>query len=170
MYYKPNRNIFTEEEFFPRSVVYNHKLKDTINRSIWRLMDGRVIWTAVQLRNYFGTMIINDYKWGGKNQYRGYRPSIEIIDFKSLNKVRSFKALSKLEPKFSSFTSQHCFGRAVDAKFRMVSAEEVREDIRKNQYAERYKYITAIENNVDWLHFDVRNWGKDKFGILFFSL
>ena len=162
MYYKPDKRFFHPKEFFPPSVIEEHSFpgSDYPDRMIWRLMDGRAIWTAVELRRRFGTMIMNDYKWGGKHTHRVYRPVVDLIKEKIDDKY--------VPVDWTTFTSQHCFGRATDAVFTKYSAEEIREDIRRNPKESCYKYITAVENDVSWLHFDCRNWGIDKFGILFF--
>lgn len=157
MFYMPK--YFKAEEIFPKLVIVaNHGKMD----QIWRLMDYRVLWTLDMLREYFGTAVCNDYQWGGKNSYRVYRPAIDLID------VEHIKQTGDIKPAWSSFTSQHCFGRAADCKFAFVTAADVRLDIRRYPMADRYKYITAIEDNVSWLHFDVRNWSVQKHGILFF--
>lgn len=152
---------FTPEELFPKQVIQNHTLNGKIKSSIWRLIDSRVAWTADQLRKLFGPLTVNDYKFGGPNQYRGLRPAQELIDWEHYNQTGELKTI------FSSFTSQHCFGRALDMVSKSVSAEEIRVDIKKNPRTE-YQHITAIEDGVSWLHFDVRNNGGYK-GILFFN-
>lgn len=150
MYCEPY--FFRPEEIFPPSVVKSHMSSyNMIKNNIWRLIDSKVIETLDLLRKRFGPVIVNDYLFGGNNKYRGYRPSIEIIQ----NNV-------------GTFTSQHCFGRAIDCVFKSISVDEVREDIYEQPNLACYKYISAVENNVSWLHFDVRAWDKSK-GILFFS-
>ena len=152
MYYQPNRDWFHPAEFFPRSAAIHFG-----NNQIWRFIDFRILWTAEALRKRFGVMYLNNWIWGGHNQYRVYRPIMELFE---LNKTK--------ENKFS-LASQHCFGRAVDCTFKNVSVDEVREDIRKNQHFAEYIYITRVEEKVNWLHFDCGSWNKDKYGILFFD-
>ncbi len=173
MYYAPKH--FESHEVFPKKIYEDHLL-DRVNRvvsnNIWRLMDRRVIWTMDQLRELHGVMIVNDYMWGGNNQYRGYRPPLDILDIDDL--VRQIAAYNPgdalfYKPRFSSFTSQHCLGQAIDCKFKYKSAEEVRQHIKTNPTLPAYKYITAVEEGVTWLHFDVRNWDVIKQGILFFK-
>lgn len=104
----------------------------------WALLDNRALKTLDQLRKRFGPVTVNDWKWGGKNEYRGLR-----------------------EPncKIGAAYSQHRFGRAFDCHFRDVSAHKVREYIL--QHPEEFPYITALEMGVSWLHFDVRNHGDE---------
>jgi hypothetical protein len=167
MYYGPRhfkpQEIFTKETVKQFSNDGSWGRDAVIDPAIWRLMDARVTWTMDSLRDHFGSMISNDYLWGGKNQFRGYRPIHEILHKSDFCKKNSMKA------KVGSLTSQHCFGRANDSKFKNASAEEVREDIRKNPRANRYKYITFIEDDVSWLHFDVRHWNARQSGIFFWS-
>ena len=55
--------------------------------------------------------------------------------------------------------SQHKFGRALDPKFKHVSAEEVRQEILSDPHCEDFKYIRCIEMDVSWIHFDTRKLG-----------
>lgn len=158
MYYQPNPRWFHPAEFFPKSASIHFG-----QNHLWRLMDQRILWTCEELRKRYGIMVINDYAWGGNNQYRAYRPVNEIIDKEHFFMTGEFKA------SFSSFTSQHCFGQAIDCKFYKVGAEEIRQDIKRNPDNEAFKHITRIENNVDWLHFDCASWNREKYGILFFN-
>lgn len=152
---------FVPEELFPRKTISDHTNNGIIAGSVWRLIDSRIAWTADQLRERFGVMVANDYKFGGDSQYRGYRPPVELIDQKQ------FKNTGQIVPTFSSFTSQHCFGRALDLIPKKVTAQEIREDIRKNPLRYEYQFITAVEKDVSWFHFDVRNYGTEN-GVLFF--
>mgnify|MGYP000698604211 CR=1 FL=1 len=105
----------------------------------WELMDERILQTIDKLRDRFGAAIINNYEFGGDRKWSGLRTSDS--------------------PWFSPY-SQHTFGRAVDVIFRDVTAEEVREELR-NIYDQVLNNvlpgITAVEEDVDWLHIDCRN-------------
>lgn len=150
--YIPPSYFFRPEEFFPPHIISQYKeANGYIMPSIWRLMDDRVLWTAVQLRKLFGVMIINDYTFGGNNENRGFR------DFTTLIDTQKFFKTGKIIASWSSFTSQHCFGRAIDSKFKNLFAGEVRDYIIKHSSKEEFKFITAMEKEVTWLHFDVRN-------------
>lgn len=152
MFYIPSVEVFRPEEFFPPHIVKKHTDKNgNIQPWIWRLMDSRVTWTSVKLRQRFGCMIMNDYLWGGQNENRGFRDPISLIDWDE------YKETSIIKASWSSFTSQHCFGRAGDSKFKETLAEEARQYIIKHKGEDDFKHITAIEKGVTWLHFDVRN-------------
>jgi len=162
MFYIPPKKYFKPQEFFPPHIVQAHTGPGgAILPHIWRLMDSRIVWTAVELRKQFGTMIINDYLWGGKNKNRGYRDPISLID------QDHYMATGEIIASWSSFTSQHCLGNGVDSSFKNHLAEDVRSYIIANSESESFKYITAIEKEVEWLHIDSRNFknGDERFFI-----
>jgi|GEM_PF-477956 len=148
----PDQRIFKPQEIFPPHIIKQHLREgDWIDPQIWRLMDSRVLWTAEQLRKLFGPMIVNDYMWGGVFDDRGYRDPMTLIDH------AYYKESGEIRASWSSFTSQHCSGRALDSSFKNILAVDVRSYIISNQNKEEFKYITAIEKEVSWFHFDVRN-------------
>lgn len=156
-------NYFTAGEWFSQRVIQSNSAVGFVSNKIWRLVDYRVTWTVDQIRKHFKKpVVMNDWLWGGNNEQRGFRSISELFDSARFNDTGVFGL------KLSSSTSQHCFGRACDCKVSGLPADEIREDIRKNPYADRYKHITCVEEGVSWLHFDVRSWDKAKYGILFF--
>jgi len=113
-------------------------------------MDPRVLYTIDRIRERYGKpTYINTYKlkkYRGKYlSYRGFRPA-------TYNGGADY--------------SQHRHGRAIDLNVVEVTAEQIRQDILKNPWHEDFKYITCIEADVDWLHFDVRAHDKNRYGIL----
>ena len=120
--------FFKAQELVPPE-IYNLR-KD---RS-FELIDERVLMTLDNLRLTFGVCTVNDWLWNGQFSQRGLRtPDSE---------------------EYSS-TSQHSFGRAIDCHFQNYEAQEVRDFIIKNR--EKFLYIAFLEDDVSWLHFDVRN-------------
>jgi hypothetical protein len=122
--------------------LYEWLPKDFYNANInhygdmlWLMFDERLLWTYDQLRKRYGRIILNDWFWGGNNQYRGWRP---------------FDC-----PKGAKL-SQHKWGRAGDSIFLRL-AEEIRQDIMRNQNDDEFQYISVIEKDVSWLHIDCRN-------------
>ena len=113
---------------------------------LWLMFDRNLLITIDVLREKFGTLVINDWYWGGENQYRGWRPMNILL---------------------GAELSQHKFGRAVDFTPQKVTVNEVREYIRANQ--DLYPLISAMEDEVNWCHVDTRNWDRSKRGILFFK-
>jgi len=144
--YQPE--FFRIEELLPQRFF---ELNQTRGRQLWFLFDDRVLITLDRLRQHYDRrMIINTWLWDEVNpfNYRGFRPSDCEIGVKF---------------------SQHRFGRAIDADIDGMQAHEVREDIKKNKSDPVFEFITAVEEGINWVHFDVRNWDKEKYGICFFN-
>ena len=123
--------FFQPYELVPRSTYELLKDRPWI---IWQLFDNRVLYIGDRIRKRYGKMVANTWYWGGKHQYRGWRSSGCPVGAR---------------------WSQHRFGRAEDLVPVEVTAEEIRQDIKAG---EDFSGITCIEDGVDWLHFDVRNY------------
>ena len=106
---------------------------------LWWLFDDRALLTLDMLRDQYGEMIINNWRSGGQYQYRGFRPANSTT---------------------GSEFSQHKYGRAFDIKFLDIPVGVVQQDCIDKKY-DCFKYITAIELNTSWLHFDCRNYEGD---------
>jgi len=112
--------------------------KNTYNRFIHKphimigLLDDRIVRSDQMLRDKFGVITINNWWSNGNREWSGLR----------------FYG----SPQYSA-TSQHSYGRASDKIFKDISADEVRKYIKQNW---KELGITCIEENVDWLHSDVR--------------
>jgi hypothetical protein len=101
------------------------------------LFDERLLRVIDIIRDRFGPMNINDWSWGGQNQYRGWRsPGTNI----------------------GATLSQHRFGRAADLVpiNGTISAEDIRTDIINSQNHPDFKDIGGLEMGISWLHIDVR--------------
>lgn len=104
-------------------------------------MDVRVLITADQIREFFGsTVLFNTWYWGGSSRYRGYRPD-RYYDQQGQSSYKS--------------GSQHRFGRAGDCKIVGVTATEARDIIMNHQ--DQFPWIRRLEDDVSWVHFDVAN-------------
>lgn len=138
MIYKPDG--FELYEVLPKE-FYNSNIK-IYHDTLWYMFDSKVLYTLQRLRKKYGSIIINNWKWGGSLQLCGWRPFDTIT---------------------GSYLSQHKFGRAFDCHFKNTTAEEVREDLKKNYTTDStYQYITCIEENISWFHFDTRAWYDGK--------
>lgn len=102
----------------------------------WELLDVRALITLDRLRDRYGRMTVNNWKWGGEREWSGLR--------------------TPDSPYFSPF-SQHTFGRAFDVLFASHTAEEVRQQILGDKNHPDFEFINSLELGVSWLHFDVRN-------------
>lgn len=124
--YKPRH--FSAKEFVPEYIYIARGEKSL------ELIDDRVLHTCDALRDRYGPIIINDWAWGGKNQWRGLRAE---------------------QCPVGTIYSQHRFGRAADCNFQDIDAESVREDLLDDPSL--FPYINFIELATVHLHFDVRN-------------
>jgi hypothetical protein len=113
---------------------------------LWHLFDDRILRAADLLRDRYGKMVANTWRWGGTAQFRGFRPA---------------------DCKVGAEFSQHKFGRALDLVPVDCTAEEVRQDIQADDQRLR-GLITRIEKQVHWLHIDCANYGIDG-NIYFFN-
>ncbi len=129
-------------ELVPKD-IYN-STPETKRANLWFLFDDRTLYTQERLRLRYGKMICNTWYWGGRHQYRGWRPQDCV---------------------FGSRLSQHKRGAGIDSCPQETSVEAIRRDISDDPWHEDFKFITCIEEGVSWLHFDTRNWDKTKNGI-----
>lgn len=101
----------------------------------WWFFDCRILKAADMLQEIFGTCTINDWKWGGRFIYSGYRPPHCPI---------------------GAERSDHKRGTALDLKFKHATPDEVREEIKTDWRWSQY--ITAVElNTPTWTHIAHRN-------------
>ena len=107
----------------------------------WELLDYRMLVTIDRLREKYGKMTINNWKWGKDRMWSGLRTP---------------------ESAWYSQYSQHTYGRAADIIFHDITAEEVRQDIIANPDDPAFEFINSIELGTSWLHADVRNTNKLK--------
>lgn len=113
------------------------------NKCIW-FVDPRLFLLAQFYRDRFGGVTINNWLWGGKYNYSGFREP-------------ACKVGAKL--------SQHRFCKADDKKFDEVTVQEVYEDVIKNYDLYKKFGLTTIENikaTPTWLHGDLRNTMQDE--------
>lgn len=140
MYYKPQ--YFQLYELVPK------KEYEERGERAWQLLDPRLLIIIDRLRFNFGKMIANDWYWGGKNQYRVWRPD---------------------ELEFSAEYSQHKYGRAADLIPIKNNAEDIRQYIINKPLMSGFQDLTALELNVSWLHVDCRMWDKINKGLYLFK-
>ena len=124
---KISANFFLDE-YIPKDLYLKYASKSWI---LLGLIDSRLIQADQMLRNVFGSVTINSWWNGGDRQWSGLR--------------------LPASPDYS-LTSQHSYGRGSDKLFKHP-ASEVREYI-KLYWKELG--ITCIEDNVSWIHSDVR--------------
>ncbi len=125
--------MYTPKYFKAYEVVPREVYEEWGERSLM-FMDDRILRNADALRERYGSITINDWYWGGNNQWRGLRTE---------------------DSPYGTQYSQHRFGRAIDHIFKDVTAEEVRQDILKSP--ELFPLIMSMELGTSWLHVDCRN-------------
>ena len=117
--------------------------KDTyelLGDQAWKLLDNNLLILIDKLREKFGSATINNWNIGGNFSKSGFRVYNEKIGAKK---------------------SLHKFGLACDLKFSNYTAEKIRQEIRSNE--EFWKqYISRIENDVNWLHVDLKDFDSSK--------
>lgn len=110
------------------------------NKSIW-FIDPKLYIIAQALRVRYGSIKINTWNTGNDRNWSG---------------LRTIKS-----PYYSSY-SQHTFGRAIDMIFSNYNAQQIRDFIKED---EQYWFdlgVRGIEENVSWIHLDVRNTNQNK--------
>lgn len=119
---------FSIQELVPRHVYEERGPK------AWELLDDRALITLDAIRDFAGPTVVNNWVRGGDRQWSGLR--------------------TPESPYYSPY-SQHTFGRAFDCIFYDTTAQDVRNYVLKNK--SKFPYIRALETEIDWFHFDVRN-------------
>lgn len=131
-------NNFLLQEFVPKDIYYQFH-----NKSQWFIQKHVVEYMEAIRVRYGQSITINDWKWGGKFNYRGFRPPNSTVGAK---------------------LSQHRLGNAVDFNVKNMSCDEVREDILNNQRWHMSKGLTTIEDGAyapTWVHVDFRQTRQD---------
>ncbi len=131
---KVNNTHFDIKEFVPKSVY------DKYGDGAIKFIDLRLVHILERIREICGdkAITINNWSYGGKFQYRGYRPP---------------------ECTVGALKSMHKLGRAVDFDVKGMSAEQVRQSIRDNQDELLSMGLTRMESGVSWVHIDNKETG-----------
>lgn len=130
---------FKIEELVPKQIL---ELGEDL---CWSFIDSRLIESLDAIREHFNKpVIVNNWSTGGKFSQRCLRTS-ESVGVK---------------------WSQHRFGRAADFDVVGMTAAQVRKEILANTY--KFPYIQVMEDDVNWVHIDVRN-TQSKDGIILFK-
>lgn len=126
---------YIPEHFLIEELVDPQTFKDR-GQKAFELLDPYMLWTIDRMREEFGSITINTWKWGGKYKYSGYRP----------------KNCTE-----GGYYSQHRLGRAFDLKFKNYTPDEIRAYINVINNNDIFRYINAVENKTPtWVHIDSR--------------
>ena len=122
------------KQYIPRYFQWHELVPSAEYKKYWlELIDDRLLMTLDAIRGHYKRPVtVNNWHSGGEFSLRGLRP---------MNSTTGAKF------------SQHKFGRAADFDVAGVSAEQVRNDIRKGLFP----LVTCIEQDTNWVHIDVRN-------------
>jgi len=122
------------KQYIPQYFQWHELVPSAEYKDYWLyLIDDRLLMSLDAIREHYKRPVtVNNWFRGGKFSNRGLRP---------MN--------SSVGAKFS----QHKYGRAADFDVDGIPARKVRDDIK----AGLFPLITCIEDNVSWVHIDVRN-------------
>ena len=121
---------FTLKELLPKQ--FYEEFYPQRGELLWQIFPRIGLVTIDQLREAYGKMLCNTWKWGGNLQFCGYRPPTCSV---------------------GSLLSQHRFANAFDLHPQEVDVETIRQDI----LAGKWPTIKGLELGVSWLHVDFRN-------------
>ena len=131
---------FQIHELIPKALWLQHlalpkEQQDENELRLWAMFDEKLLETidTIKAKFNYGSMTINNYKWGGNREWSGLRDS---------------------SSSYYSKTSQHSLGKAVDCVFSRYTTDEVREYILNNP--DEFPYVGGVELETSWLHIDVR--------------
>ena len=128
-YYKP--------KYFKAEELVDKETFQKFGENSFMFFDIRLLKTLDGIREFFGKPItVNNWHVGGTMDSRGLRT---------------------IKDKTGAPYGQHRFGRAADLSVQGMTAEEVRQEIIKNQDKPPFDEIIAMELNVSWVHIDFRN-------------
>lgn len=133
------------DEYIPRELYMLHQHKP---HRLVGLLDSRLINSDQLLRTKFGQVTINN--WWGLNDIDFAK---EIAKPAGQRWIRNESGLRLHGTNTGAKLSQHFFGRASDKIFKNATSDEVRNYIKENY---QILGITCIEDNVSWVHSDVR--------------
>lgn len=119
----------------------------------WSFFDERILETLLVIREKLGKPIyVNNWQVGGNLTQRGLRCNVCLL-------VAEKTALEKV------YMSTHIQGNGIDFDVQGMSAAEVRGWIIKNQIL--LPYPVRLEDNVSWVHLDMRTDGEKGKVVLF---
>lgn len=114
----------------------------------WTFFDPRLLETILFIRENIGRPIyVNNWSRGGNLSQRGLRCNLCQL-------VKDKTDLDKL------YMSAHGQGMGIDFDIDGMSAKQVRNWIKEHQ--EELPHPIRVEEDVNWVHIDVRSDGKNK--------
>ena len=125
-----------KSKYFDIRELVSKDTYESLGEKAWELFDRKAIDTLDFIRENTGLpVIVNDWKWGGENQYRGYR---------------------KRDCPIGAKYSAHKDGKAFDFTVKGWTDEQTEEWLNKNADRLPYNIRIEIEDTNTKVHFDTR--------------
>jgi hypothetical protein len=142
------KNVCEAAETFARSIYPDNQamIDKVVMFVVGSMFDPQILKAIDWLREQYGTCIINNWKRGGPFQYRGLR--------QKASKYYREGSTHSLTPDRQV--------QGADCSFTRITAEEIRQDIRKREVNGESMPFTRVENEVTWIHVDVKPTGLSK--------
>lgn len=137
-----------------QELVPNH-IYNLRGEKAWELLDQRALLTLQWLREQLGECVVNNWHVGGQYSQSGLRTH----EFHQQDGITNMK---DAKIKMNDSMSQHKYGRAFDCKFKRYTADQAREWIKENWHKSGLPWAITLEEDVSWLHFDVRTQPENK--------
>jgi len=126
--------------------LVSKRVYNVLGETSWCVFDKNTLWCLLVTRILLGTLTINDWKWNGTNEQRGFRENLSYI-------VQNHTKEGKL------YLSGHPLGKAFDIIPKNMTAEEGRQIIDANQalYPCKIRLEHLKENKpITWIHLDTK--------------
>ena len=134
------------KKYFSIKELVSKAVYEKLGENAWLLFDPRLLETLLALREFVLNvpLVCNNWASGGTMQQRGFRENVSQI-------------VKDKTDKGTLYLSGHVTGQALDLSSPKMSADKMRETIKKNKAA--LPYGLRVENGKDaptWLHIDVK--------------
>lgn len=130
------------------------RIHEELGEGAWWYWDEQVLRALQTLRDHLGSIIVNDWWWGGDFEQRGFR-TWEFIFDRNFNGDCLQYSPQEAMIDYDAYWSMHKFWRAIDCHSPIYTPDEMRSWVYTHQ--DLVPGIVGVEDNVDWLHFDNRN-------------
>ena len=129
--------MFYKCKHFQISELVDKATYNKLGEQAWMLFNPTALIALDGIREYFGSAVyVNDWSSSGVFQFRGFRSM-------TCNTGATY--------------SQHRFGNAFDCDVKGLSANSARKQIVDDMDSPLLEFITCLESDVNWVHFDCRN-------------
>lgn len=153
------KNFITEEFVSPEAyAIHGNKSIEMMDKDLLLFIENFHPFCA----KHFGgkvSIIINDWKWGGKFLQRGLRTFDYYLD-KLTSEMGCTPSAKQASEYYEKSRSQHKFGRGLDFDVYVhqtrIDPAIIRQLIIDNRHLFWIDAISFIEDGVNWVHVDTR--------------